>query len=311
LGRVDQYTRGKKAAVDWTALSENQHAMISRKYLPADFVFREPSKMKKAHYRALLEHWYRRQRDDTVDVVFAFKGYWDPSSESVMAASDVPDARPKRAKLAKRKCQPARPSASKPKPTNADAAKKTNKLQRRSGPPGVRKGDSEWSSDSEEGEVEGKGRGSDEDEGEGGEEGDGGEDEEEGEGEGEEEDKNNSNDRTRRITRSKAQPMELPFSAPRIAYGAFGAPRKTSKPNRLSGLKNRVPDTKGKPARRTQPPGMGSRFERPATRSGAKRKADDAGLQATGEPSSKKGKKDAASSERKVSSTQKKKAGRV
>jgi hypothetical protein len=274
MAYVDRYTRGKKAAVDWTALSENQHAMIDRKYLPADFVFRDPSKMKKTHYRALLEHWYKRQEDDAVDIVFAFKGYWDSSSESVITVSDRPDVPRKRSKKVR--------------------------SQRRSGPPGIRKGDPLWPGDSGEEEVEGE----DEED----------EHEEEEEEESDDEKGDNSNNRSRRILRSKAQPRELPFSAPRARRAAFSAPKKTntrkSTPSRPSGSKSRVPE---KPARRarypSEPPDLGPQFELPTTRSG-KRKADDAGLQAAGGSLSKKGKKDTASSRRKVLPALKKK-GRV
>jgi len=89
---VEKVSGGKKA-VDWAALSENQDDMIDPKYLPVDFVFRDPSKMKKVHYQALLEHWYGRQEDDGTETVFAFKGYWDPARDSVMARKQQPGPR--------------------------------------------------------------------------------------------------------------------------------------------------------------------------------------------------------------------------
>jgi len=88
FGYTEIVSDGKKSAVDWTALSENQDSMIDPKYLPADFTFRDPSKLKKAHYQALLEHWYERQEDDNIDTVFAFKGYWDTSEDSVITIDD-------------------------------------------------------------------------------------------------------------------------------------------------------------------------------------------------------------------------------
>jgi hypothetical protein len=62
--------------------------MVNPEYLPASFKFHNPSKMKKAHYQALLEHWYEHQQNVRIDTAFEFKGYWDPSSESVLNASN-------------------------------------------------------------------------------------------------------------------------------------------------------------------------------------------------------------------------------
>ena len=46
--------------------------MIDPEYLPADFVFCDPSKMKKNHHCVLLDHWFDHQEDDGIDIVFAF-----------------------------------------------------------------------------------------------------------------------------------------------------------------------------------------------------------------------------------------------
>jgi hypothetical protein len=300
---VEKVSGGKKA-VDWAALSENQDDMIDPKYLPADFVFRDPSKMKKTHYQALLEHWYGRQEDDDTETVFTFKGYWDPSRDSVMVANDKHPAHQKRSKPLAEKRQPGpRSIGSKPKRTNSKAAREANKPPKRNGPPGIRKGDEQWpvDSDSEDGDDDEDGEDDDEDD------------------EGDEE----------------AEP--LPFSAP-LRRGAPGIAKKARLPEPkakarsnagANSSKSKHPDqtsktdkpeprftkrvlprpayrgipsdaaasqmspTAPKPVKEKPPRKPAPQYERPTTRSGAKRKVDDAELQAIGEPSKKKGKNNA------------------
>jgi len=123
---IDIFSKGRKTAVDWTALAENQDAMIDAEYLPINFKFRDPSKMKKSHYQALLEHWYERQQGAAINTTFEFKGYWDSSSESVQTA-DVGD--------------PSRQKQRKPRPYNQGSKKNVNAPMKRRGPPGIRAGD--------------------------------------------------------------------------------------------------------------------------------------------------------------------------
>jgi hypothetical protein len=380
---LEECSHGKKSAVDWTALSKNQDEMIDPKYLPADFEFRDPSKMKKVHYQSLLEHWYTRQEDNSIETVFAFRGYWDPSSDSVIGVPDKYPGLRKQSKLTanKRQAVPKLISSSR-KDTNSKAAKKTNGRQKRIGPPGIRKGDKQWQyysgKDDEEDDANGeKNEGGDsdeekdddddddEDEEDGDEEdvdeGDEGDGEEGDEGDGEEgdegdgEDNDRSNRRRQRGIPSRMPPKVLPFSATRTAFrGAYIAPKKNTghltaiekksmpkseAPSKKARANARVtendqdqmPETNnlepavlkrplpyggsqsGAPASRpsrtlvapqftkeklgrkrrypSQPPDLGPQFERPTTRSSGKRKVDDAGLQATGESSKKKGKK--------------------
>ena len=138
---LDKISNGDKAAVDWAALSDNQDAMIDPRYLPPSFIFRDPSKMKKAHYLALLEHWYERQQDNTINTVFTFKGYWDPSTESVITADDEPANR-KRQKVPIRK----RNTAGR----TAPESKRKKKPSRRAGPPGIRRSDAGWFEDGDD-----------------------------------------------------------------------------------------------------------------------------------------------------------------
>jgi hypothetical protein len=309
--------------------------MISPKYLPANFVFRDPSKMKKAHYRSLLEHWYARQ-EDGVRSIFAFRGYWDPSSDSVMKITKERPRVHKRSKLSKGN---RRTIAQKPKPTDAKAVRKANEFHKRSGPPGIRKSDTGWSDRSED-EKEDEEEDEDED------------DMESGEENGSE---NNNSTRGRRQygIPFKAPPMDLPFSAklaarrgvpvapknlthrlPAIAGKSvlglklrskkakvdvpankessgpqqldssvgkgssaasieLSAAARSKRPNvsKSSGL-DRAVQPQSALTKRPQPRPA---YEPPVTRSGGKRKVDDAGLQAAGEPSSKRGKKEAAS----------------
>jgi hypothetical protein len=125
---IDIFSCGKKTAVDWTALSENQDDMIDPMYLPADFIFRDPSKMKKCHYQALLEHWYQRQQSAKVDKVFKFKGYWDASQELVVAVLEGHSA----SRWDQRKSTQVK---------RGGVTKTDNKSKKRPGPPGIRAGE--------------------------------------------------------------------------------------------------------------------------------------------------------------------------
>jgi hypothetical protein len=333
--------------------------MISPHYLPVDFTFRDPSKMKKFHYQSLLEHWYTRQEDDSIEIVFTFRGYWDSSSESVIAVTDKHPALRKRPKSPTKKRRTAPGSiALKPKRGNAKVARKVNASRKRPGPPGIRKGDRHWRTGEDEDEVDEEGEDEDEDEDEDENE-DEGEDEEDEEGEEDEdedeedeenaddEDDNRNNSRRQRVMPPKA-PKALPFAAKRIVYrGAPVALKKnagrlpavadkslpkskappkkaradvqtysenigdqapqtdeisaavTKRPQPRPAYRGRQGDDttpaaiKEKPARKPKPSDLGPRSEPPVTRSGGKRKADDAELQAIGESSTKKGKKKA------------------
>ena len=310
---VEKVSGGKKA-VDWAALSENQDDMIDPKYLPADFVFRDPSKMKKTHYQALLEHWYGRQEDDGTETIFAFKGYWDPSRESVMAANDKHPAHQKRLKPLTGKRQPGpRSIGSKPKRTNSKAARGANKPPKRDGPPGIRRGDEQWPVDSDsEGEE-------DEDDDEDGEDGD---DDDDDDGDGEEplpfsaplrrgapvaakkkarllvaqksepkvkarsnagasSSKSKNSDQASKT--DKPEPRFTRRALPRPAYHGIQSDAAASQMSPTA-----PKPVKEKPSRKPVP-----QYERPTTRSGGKRKVDDAELLAIGEPSKKKGKNNA------------------
>jgi hypothetical protein len=190
---------GKKSAADWTALSENQDAMISSHYLPVDFTFCDPSKMKKFHYQSLLEHWYTRQEDDTIDIVFTFRGYWDPSSESVIAVTDKHPALRKQPKSSTKKRQAAPESIA--LKCNAKAARRVNGSRKRPGPPGIRKGDRHWQNLSGEDEED-EGDEDDEDKDE----------EDEDEENAHNEDNNGNNGRRQCVMPPKA-PKALPFAA--------------------------------------------------------------------------------------------------
>jgi len=128
--------------------------MIDPEYLPPDFKFRDPSKMKKSHYRLLLEYWYERQGDPDIDTVFAFNGFWDHGSNSVVSAYKKQSDRrklPKRSKRAHGK------TCGKGKSRYKHAGSKSNGAKagaKRSGPPGVRAGDPGWILSSEEEEYE-------------------------------------------------------------------------------------------------------------------------------------------------------------
>jgi hypothetical protein len=214
---LERCSGGKKSAVDWTALSENQDDMIHHKYLPDDFTFRDPSKMKKAHYRSLLEHWYVRQEDDSIDIAFAFKGYWDPSNDSVVTVKD----KQSKSSMGKRRTAPAL-TTSRLKGTNLKTAKKANATQNRAGPPGIRKGEKDWQ------DYSGEEENADEQE----------EDEDEEEEEDEDEDDSGEHDNVdsgvggdnrshKRGMPSKVL-MDLPFSAKRVVRrGAPALPKKT------------------------------------------------------------------------------------
>jgi hypothetical protein len=201
--------------------------MIHPIYLPDDFIFRDPSKMKKIHYQSLLEHWYTRQEDDRIKVAFSFKGYWNPSSGSVIAVANK-------------------------NPTN-------RKQPKRRGPPGIRQSDKGWEDVSGGSEEEDKGEGDEEDAGD-----DDDDDEESG-----------IKTHRERGMLLEVPPKNLPFAAKRKAYG--GAPVAQKKSN----------------TRRPAAADLGPQPEQRITRSQGKRKADDAGLQSIGEPSSKKGRKGA------------------
>ena len=326
--------------------------MISPCYLPVDFTFRDPSKMKKFHYQSLLEHWYTRQEDDSIEIVFTFRGYWDSSSDSVIAVTDKHPALRKWPKSSTKKRRTAPGSiALKPKRGNAKVARKVNASQKRPGPPGIRKGDRHWRNLSGEVEVEIDEEGEDEDEDEDEGEDEEGDEDEDGDEEDEEnaddEDDNGNNSRRQRVMPPKA-PEALPFAAKRIVYrgapvtlkknaGRLPAmadkslpkskapPKKaradvqtysenvgdqalqpdeisvavTKRPQPRPAYRGRQGDDaapaaiKEKLARKPKLSDLGPRSEPPVTRSGGKRKADDAELQAIGEYSTKKGKKKA------------------
>ena len=199
--RLDKFSSGKKAAVDWTALSENQGDMIDPQYLPPGFVFRDPSKMKKIHYKALLEHWYERQQDGSVGTVFAFKGYWDASSDSVIT---VPDGQPARRKGPKGRTgkRNAAPETIAPKSKHT----KATMPHKRPGPPGVHKGDKKWHSNASQSEG----------------------DEDHDEEADESEDESGEDEDSARGAQSRVPPMELPFSAKRVLKGAPVAQKKST-----------------------------------------------------------------------------------
>jgi hypothetical protein len=268
--------------------------MVDPKYLPADFKFRDPSKMKKAHYQALLEHWYGRQQNAKINIAFEFKGYWDSSSESVLGSNDS-------RRLSRR---------SQPKPKRANSG--VNASKNRPGPPGIRAGDPGFvfnSSSSSDGEDE------------------------DSEGEDDEDDhprgiysKKSPLDlpfaakqvrysgsgvaglhlHKKRTKQSKSvnQPRE-PESAKIIPAVVKGTPasKPTSPgskgdvfPTQVHPLPAASPPPIAKKARRprylSQPPNLGPQFERPATRHGGKRKVEAAGLPETKESKTKRVKMD-------------------
>jgi hypothetical protein len=309
--------------------------MIDPQYLPPGFIFRDPSKMKKIHYKALLEHWYERQQDGSVGTVFAFKGYWDASSDSVIAVPDDQPAHRKRRKGLTGK-RNAAPETIAPKSNHT----KATMPHKRPGPPGVRKGDKQWHSDASQSEGD--------------------------EDRDEEADESDEDEDSARGAQSKVPPMELPFSSKRVLKGASVAHKKStvaqhkksksksvskedagtrngkvrlpsndkantianaSKSNRTGSSMNgrgttdniesvrakrplprpaysraakkpeisqapaaspvprSVNETKVKKARYPpQPTDLRPQFERPTTRSGGKRKVDEAALGATAEP---------------------------
>jgi hypothetical protein len=219
---VGNIANGKRA-VDWTAISENQNDMINPKYLPPNFVFRDPSKMKKAHYQALLDHWYSRQEDEMTSTVFAFKGYWDPASGSVVTAHLKQPTR-------KHKTVPG----------------KVGETKKRTGPPGIRLGDKGWTGGEDE-----EGTGDEEEDEDMGDEKD-----EDDNGEGGDDDHNNHRQHR---TRSRVPPMDLPFSAKRVAPRV--APMKTRSKHQLPAVVQRkvgagLPDNNEFPA--LQPRDAGS-----------------------------------------------------
>ena len=288
--------------------------MIHPKYLPDNFIFRDPSKMKKTHYKSLLEHWYTRQEDDSIKITFSFKGYWDSSSGSVVAVANKNAANRKQSKKfsGKRRIT-SELTTSKPMHNKLKVARAANPSRSRRGPPGVRQGDKGWESGSGDSGKNDGGEGDKEDEGEDEDEYEDEEEEVDEEEGGENDDDGDGNNRYRQQGMpSKAPPKDLPFAAKRkVDGGAPVAPKKNT--SRLPGLKSRVLEiavakrpqprpayhglqgddaalaphpVKDKPARKPSP-----QFERPVTRNGGKRKVDGAELQAIGEPPSKKGKK--------------------
>jgi hypothetical protein len=305
---VDQVSGGKKTAVDWTALSENQDDMIDHKYLPAGFRFRDPSKMKKTHYQALLEHWYERQEDENTDIVFAFKGYWDLANEAVTISGGKGSSRRKKSKRSTGMRQAAsgltRPGAKGP-------IVKVKGTKKRPGPPGLRVGDLEAPFGLRDIEEDDDGEEEEEDAQEDGEI----EAEEEGSDDGEDDD-GDENVRRKPGIQSKVPPMTLPFSAQRVrGVGVSKSTRPfTSKPKRTASSKpkNRhgsrsafqAPSNAAAPpaslpvSEKARQPRYPSRLpcpgqsERPVTRSGGKRKVGDAGLETTGTYPTKKAKKD-------------------
>jgi hypothetical protein len=316
---IDIFSKGRKTSVDWTALAENQDAMIDAEYLPIDFKYRDPSKMKKSHYQALLEHWYERQQDAEINTTFEFKGYWDSSSESVQTANVG---------------HPGRQKQRKPRPYNQGSKKNVNASMKRRGPPGIRAGDDGFSSPSSS---------DDEDEGD--------------EGDDTEHDTQSkkkpldlpfsaiprvylgalTNPKTaalqvKSIPKANSRPKGVgaglkdqpdgprggyppqkkatDISKPIISTGApetadlglAAAKRRPVPKPAFSGRKDgtgalspQPPVMQKKPRRPrylSQPPDLGPQFERPATRHGGKRKADDDGMRATQESMSKKVKND-------------------
>jgi hypothetical protein len=293
---IDIISEGRKTAVDWTALSENQDGMIDAEYLPINFKFRDPSKMKKSHYQALLEHWYERQQGAGINTTFKFKGYWDSSSESVQTANVRHPGRQKRRK---------------PRSYNQGSKKKFNASMKRPGPPGVRAGDDGFSSpSSSDGENE---------------------DDEGDDAEHDTQSKKKPLDlpfsaiprvylgaltnpktaalRVKSTPKANSKPKSkliIPTGVPETAdLGLAAAKRRPVPKPAFSGRKDNTdpmqalspqpPVIQKKPRRPrylSQPPDLGPQFERPATRLGGKRKADDDGMGATQESMSKKAKND-------------------
>jgi hypothetical protein len=186
--------------------------MISPHYRPVDFIFCDPSKMKKFHYQSLLEHWYTRQEDVSIEIVFTFRGYWDLSSDSVIAVTDKHPALQKQLKPSTKKHRTAPGSiALKPKRGNAKVARKVNASRKRPRPPGICKGDKHWRnlSGEDEGEVDE-------------------EDEDEDEENAGDEDHNGNNSHRQRVMSPKAA-KALPFAATQMVYrGAPVAPKKNA-----------------------------------------------------------------------------------
>src|SRR5882762_9319165 len=141
--------------------------MIHPKYLPDNFIFRDPSKMKKTHYKSLLEHWYTRQEDDSIKITFSFKGYWDSSSGSVVAVANKNAANRKQSKKfsGKRRIT-SELTTSKPMHNKLKVARAANPSRSRRGPPGVRQGDKGWESGSGDSGKNDGGEGDEDDEGE-------------------------------------------------------------------------------------------------------------------------------------------------
>jgi hypothetical protein len=268
--------------------------MIDHEYLPAYFRFRDPSKMKKMHYQALLEHWYDRQEDENVDIVFAFKGYWDASTDSVVTVNNKSPDRQKRARPSidkRRKSSGNGKPGVKPSGSKAKGRKGAKVTKERFGPPGIQSGDAGWFSDVEDDAEDVEEDGENED----------------GDGEDADMDEEDYNTKRKRGVKSRAPPMPLPFSAQRVGNPAVAS--KVKPTNKSKSKAQRPAATKGsKPALKkpqlavdsenvkksrypSQPPDLGPQFDRPATRNAGKRKIADAGLGAVGESQSKKAKK--------------------
>jgi hypothetical protein len=230
--------------------------MINPKYLPDDFIFRDPSKMKKAHYQALLEHWYERQQNAKINTVFEFKGYWDPSSESVLNADDGFLAR--RTQL-------------KPKRTNPGATKN------RPGPPGIRVGDPGFTSDS-----------SSSDEGE--------EDEGENEDDEDSHSYIAHSKKAPVTLPFSAVEVSYRGARAAKLYPHGKRPKMSKSKNQAlpppTASSSSIPKKPRRPRYLSQPPDLGPGFERPATRHGGKRKAEVVGLPETKERPAKKVKRD-------------------
>jgi hypothetical protein len=282
-------SNGKKTAVDWTALAENQDAMIDSEYLPDNFTFCDPSRMKKNDYFTLLQHWYERQEDKDIETTFAFKGYWDSSNELVV----IP----------------------KHKKSNRKTTGKTGASRQRPGPPGVRKGEKGWSMDSD---VENENSGY-EDEGEG--------EDEDTDGD-EDDDPKGPHKRSkvpptelpfsaqrivrpgakgsRKVTTSTKGKAAMPSKSRNKQVGQDDEPevlatkkRPQPKPAYRGAQSTALtPVVAAQPApkkarkpRQLSQQDLGPQYERPVTRNTGKHTADDAGLQAAGKSSAKRAKK--------------------
>lgn len=78
---------GRKAAVPWARIAEQQFDFINRRYLPTGFKLREPSRLRKKDLLLALEYWRERQVTHPDDV-FKFDKWLDASEELQDALSE-------------------------------------------------------------------------------------------------------------------------------------------------------------------------------------------------------------------------------